>query len=271
MIGALLEAVIGGAYIGAAARPSPRGRRWPRSRTACFLAGIALFAIAVQSPLAAYDEVPWVHVTQHLVIMMVVPPLLVLGAPITLLLRTASPRARREIVAVLRDPAMKPMSGRVAGIGLGLEYYASMFLVMLTPVYKLALEHETVHVAVHAYMLTCGLLFWTGLVGRDPTGWRPTARTKSIMVTLGIPVYLALAAIVSSRDKPLGGLGSLSATHAAAWPLAVGGVTLTFAGLVLLAAQRTGARAGSRERWNARRMFAISSAMATQQAMARKR
>jgi hypothetical protein len=128
-----------------------------------------------------------------------------------------------------------------------------------------------VHVAVHAYMLTCGLLFWTGLVGRDPTGWRPSARTKSIMVTLGIPVYLALAAIVSSRDKPLGGLGSLSATHAAAWPLAVGGVTLTFAGLVLLAAQRTGARAGSRERWNARRMFAISSAMATQQAMARKR
>ena len=150
---------------------------------------------------------------QHLVIMMVVPPLLVLGAPLTLLLRTVSPRARREIVAVLHDPAMRSVSGRVAGIGLTVEYYGIMFLVMLTPLYRWSLEYEAVHVAVHAYLLTCGLLFWMPLVGRDPAGWRPAPRVKILAIALGVPAYAALALLVGARSAPLGGLGTLAATQ----------------------------------------------------------
>ena len=269
--GCLVEAATVCAYLVAAARPSPRGRRWPVSRTICFVSGITMLALVVQSPLAANDDVPWVHTAQHLVIMMVIPPLLVLGAPVTLLLRTVSPRARREIVAVLRDPAMKSVSGPVAGAGLTLEYYGTMFLVMLTPLYRLSLEHEAVHVGVHAYLLTCGLLFWMPLVGRDPAGWRPSRRVKWLVVALGVPAYVALALIVGARSEPLGGLDTLSATHTAAWVMGLGGVALTAAGLALVAAQRTATRSGPRDRWNARRMFATSRAMATQQAMHRER
>ena len=269
--GAVLELVLGGAYVVAAARPSPRGRRWPVSRTACYIGGLALFATAVQSPLAAHDEVPWVHSTQHLVIMMAVPPLMVLGAPMTLLLRTVSPKARREIVAVLRDPAMKSVSGRVAGVGLTVEYYATMLLVMLTPLYRLSLEHQAVHIGIHAYLLLCGLLFWMPLVGRDPTGWRPSLQVKLLVVAIGIPAYALLGILVGARSDPLGGIGSLPATHAAAWALGAGGIVLTITGLALIAAQDAGTRAGSRDRWNARRMFAMSKAMRTQQAIDRKR
>ena len=77
------------------------------------------------------------HGAEHLVVMMVVPPLLVLGAPLTLLLRSVSPRARKEIVGILHDPAMKKVSGPVAGIGLTLEYHGTMFLVMLTGLVRL--------------------------------------------------------------------------------------------------------------------------------------
>jgi cytochrome c oxidase assembly factor CtaG len=234
IFGLALEAGLACAYLAAAARPSPRGRRWPTARTVCFVAGLVLLAVALQSPLAAHDEVPWVHSVQHLMIMMAAPPLLVLGAPLTLLLRTVSPHARREIVAVLRDPAMKSVSGRAGSIGLTVEYYATMFIVMLTPLYKLSLEHRAVHVAVHAYLLTCGLLFWMPLVGRDPAGWRPSSQAKTAMVALGLPANLALAILVGARGEPLGGIGTLGATHAAAWAIGAGGIALTLAGLVPL-------------------------------------
>jgi cytochrome c oxidase assembly factor CtaG len=149
IIGFLLVAVLGGAYAIAASRPSPRGNRWPLARTISFLSGLALFSLAVQSPLAVYDELPWMHSAQHLVVMMVVPPLLVLGAPLTLLLRSVSPRARREIVGILHDPAMKKVSGPIAGLGLTLEYHGTMFLVMLTALYGYKLAQEWAHVELH--------------------------------------------------------------------------------------------------------------------------
>jgi cytochrome c oxidase assembly factor CtaG len=233
--GLAIEIAIGGLYLSAAARPSPRGNRWPRTRTACFLAGLALLAFALQlGPIAAHDETPWVHSLQHVMLMMVAPPLLVLGSPITLLLRTLSPQARREVVAVLRDPAMRSVTGRWGSVGLTLEYYGTMYLVVLTPLYKLSLEHQAIHVAIHAYLITCGLLFWMPLIGRDPAGWRPSPAFKQVMVGLGVPANLLLALIVGARSAPLGAVGTLSATHQAAWVLGAGGVVMTIAGLALL-------------------------------------
>lgn len=240
--GALVLSVLCGGYIWAAARPSPRGRRWPRSRTACFVAGLLLLSLATQSPLARYDELPWFHASQHLVVMMAVPPLLVLGSPVTLLLRTISPEARREVIAVLHDPALKRFGGPVAGAGLTLEYYGTMFIVMLTPVYGWTLQHEWLHVLVHGYLLLCGLLFWMPLVGRDNTGWRPEHRTKLIVVGLGVPANIALGLLVASGG-PLQGAPAVSTT-AAAWVLGAGGALLTVAGLALVASSR---RAPGRE------------------------
>lgn len=260
VIGGLLVCGLAVAYAWAASRPSPRGKRWPFARTLSFLTGLALFSLAVQSPLAVHDELAWFHSAQHLIVMMVVPPLLVLGAPITLLLRTVSPRARREIVAVLHDPAMKKVSGPVAGAGLTLEYHGTMFLVMLTGLYGLALEHEWVHVGVHAYLFACGVLFWIPLIGRDPAGFRPPYWAKVVMVASGVPTYILLGLLMRSRDET------------AAWVLGAGGVALTLAGLALVISQRAGRRAGSRDLpLRRRRMFAMSNAMNTQQAMDPKR
>ena len=145
-----------------------------------------------------------------------------------------SPRARREIVGILHDPAMKKVSGPVAGVGLTLEYHGTMFLVMLTGLYGYTLAHEWAHIAVHGYLFACGLLFWMPLIGRDPAGFRPPPWAKVAMVASGIPAYVLLGLLMSGRDQ------------AAGWVLGAGGVALTLAGLALLAAQRAGRRAGSR-------------------------
>jgi len=254
LAGALIQTVIAVAYVRAASRPSPRGNRWPMARTLSFLAGLLLFSIAVQVPWTG-DDVRWVHGAEHLAVMMVVPPLLVLGAPLTLLLRSVSPHARKEIVGILHDPAMKKFSGPVAGVGLTLEYHGTMFLVMLTGLYGYTLQHEWAHVLTHSYLFLCGLLFWMPLVGKDPAGFRPPTWAKVAMVASGVPAYVLLGLLMSGRDET------------AAWVLGAGGVALTLAGLILLAAQGVGRRAGSREPWSQRRTLAMSRAMRTQQAI----
>src|SRR3954469_7848079 len=96
LAGLALEAAVGGAYLVAARAVSRRRRPWPAQRTAAFLTGLAVMALVLQSGLAAYDDdVFWVHLVQHVVLMSVAPLLLVLGAPVTLTLNLlAAPHAR---------------------------------------------------------------------------------------------------------------------------------------------------------------------------------
>jgi putative membrane protein len=225
-------------YLAAARRRSPRGTRWPVQRTASFVLGVLLVAIAIQSGFADYDDsVLWVHVVQHLVLMMAAPPLLVFGAPVTLILRTLSPQRRRGFASVLQDPAMKIVDSRMAGAFVTVDYYGTMFVYLLTPLYRLSLEHPAVHYAVHVYFLICGLLFWLPLAGIDPTRWRPAYRTKLLVLALGVPAYLAL-----SLTLLLGGAisryNTVADTHLGGWALLAGGAVLSVAGLAVVASHR---------------------------------
>src|SRR5438477_12382631 len=65
-------------------------RPWPAWRTASFLGGLAVIVIATQSGIGSYDDVLfWDHMVQHLLLLMVAPPLLVVGQPATLLLHAS--------------------------------------------------------------------------------------------------------------------------------------------------------------------------------------
>ena len=221
-------------YAIAAARPSPRGRRWPPPRTVCFVAGCATLVAAFGSPLAAYESKPAVHVVQHMLLMMGAPPLLALGAPITLLLRSISPPARRALVGELRDTPLRLLSSRHAAPLLALDYYLSMYLYQLTPVRTFSEQHSLAHAGVHAYFLICGAAFWWPVAASDPTRLRLSGSTRLAMVAAGIPAFAALGLIELARGDPATG-----------WGYAAAGVALTAAGLVLLA-------------WQARQSAAVS-------------
>ena len=144
-------------YLLAAARPSPRGRRWPRHRTACFLAGLLVLLLAYGSGIAVHEDEPVNHVVQHLLVMMAAPPLLLFGAPMTLLLRSLPTRRRRSVVGFLGDPSLRLLSGRLAPLLLLLDYYVTMFIYQLTPVRTFTEEHEWAHVATTRYPENAGV------------------------------------------------------------------------------------------------------------------
>ena len=82
-----------------------RGDRWPLGRTLSFVvAGMGALFFATSSGLGAYDTTLLsVHMVQHMVLSMVVPLFLALGAPVTLMLRTLPPRPRRWLLALLHS------------------------------------------------------------------------------------------------------------------------------------------------------------------------
>ena len=206
-VGLALEAAVAYLYVRAARRPSPRGKTWPRRRTAAFVSGLGVIAVSLQSGLAAFDDTFWVHNLQHVLLMMVAPPLLALGAPITLALRSTAGAGRRRLVGVLHDPSVRSMMTRPTV--LLLDYNLTMAVYLLTPLYRLSLEHVWLHVLTHSYFILCGLLFWLPVAGLDPVPGRLALRRRLALAAAAIPINAAIALAAYERLAPASGALSL--------------------------------------------------------------
>ncbi|MEH1166323.1 cytochrome c oxidase assembly protein [Micromonospora sp. CPCC 205539] len=158
--------LLAGGYLLAAVRDQ---RGWDHRRTAAWLAGCALLAIAI-GPLAASAHDPRGHMAQHVLLGMVAPLGLVLGAPVTLLLRIAPPPTRRMVGRLLR---VRPLHLLAHPVTAGLLSTGGLALVLLTPVYAAAERQPSLHHALHLHYLAAGYLFAWSLVGPDPAPRRP--------------------------------------------------------------------------------------------------
>src|SRR6266511_2602723 len=118
-------------------RCSP-GQRWPAQRTACFLSGLGMIALALQSPIERYDTALFsVHASQHLLLAMLAAPLLAMGAPITMLLMTTSPPVRKRIVRVVHS-----LPVRVIGYPLiaWVLFTMTLYALYFSPLFELSLR-----------------------------------------------------------------------------------------------------------------------------------
>lgn len=175
------------------AQAHPR-TRVPRWREWCWYAGLVVLFVALASPIAAYDTTLFsAHMVQHLLLAMVAPPLLALGAPITLVLRVASPATRqRLILPFLHSRPVRLFSFPVLT---WLLFAGVMWATHFSQLYDAALESEPVHVLEHGLLLFVGLLFWWPVVGADPSPWRLPHPARVAYLFLGMPQssFLGLA------------------------------------------------------------------------------
>jgi putative membrane protein len=195
----LLAAVI--AYLQARRRLVAGGVAWPTRRTAYFLSGIGALALALLSPIQAYDTALFsVHVVQHMLLTMVAAPLLALGAPITLALRVAKGRTRRRMVRVLHSPPLRVIGHPlVAWVLFTLSLYGLYF----SPLFDLSLRQPLVHDLVHLHFLAAGLLFWWPVVGLDPSRWRLPHIARLGFVFLMVPFHAFLGVAIMNSGRVL--------------------------------------------------------------------
>jgi cytochrome c oxidase assembly factor CtaG len=157
----------------------------PRWRTIAFMGGLLAIVVALNSPIERYEGVLFsVHMVQHMLLMMVAAPLLLLGAPATLALRAASPQVRRWLLRVLHSRVMAavsfPLLGWVAFAAVNWGWHFS-------PLYDQALENDALHYVEHATFVAAALLFWWPIVGADPSRWRLPHPVRLFYLFLAMP------------------------------------------------------------------------------------
>jgi cytochrome c oxidase assembly factor CtaG len=171
------------------------GWRWPRWQTACFLTGIALLALVYLGPIGAWEHTFfWVHMTQHLVVMMAAAPLLVLGAPVSLAFYAGGAAHRRHVARILRTPAVRIATNPVltwllfAGVLLGAHF---------TPFYDWALGDHGVMVTVERPMfLVAALLYYLPLIGTNLLPQRPPHGVRLLSLALMMIPEATIGAVI---------------------------------------------------------------------------
>jgi putative membrane protein len=196
--------VTAGLYLYGVHRLHLRGDRWPVSRTLLFLVpGLGTIAVATMSGLAAYDDtVLSVHMIQHMVLSMLAPIFLALGAPVTLALRTLPARPRRALVAVLHSRVAKVLSFPLVAYGL---FVATPFILYFTGLYRLTLENAALHELVHVHFIAVGCLFFWPLVGLDPLPGRWPYPGRALLMVLSTPFHAVLGLTIMQGSELLGG------------------------------------------------------------------
>lgn len=190
-----------------------RGRRWPARRTLSFLLGLLTIEIAVQSPVATFTGSYFqAHVVQHLLLMIVAPPLLALGAPSTLLLQTAPRRTKVRWLAVLRS---RPFAVLTHPVTVWALYFGVMFWFFLTSVINVAMHDMALMDLFNVLFFFGGTLYWWPMVGIDPiVHWKMGygARMANILVGAAPETFLGIA--ILSQKSPIASMYSLASTHA---------------------------------------------------------
>lgn len=222
-------------YGGAVLRLRRRGVHWSPARTTAFIAGIVVLCVAVVSGLASYDdEVFVIHIIQHLLLMMVAPPLLALGSPVTLAIQAAKRPLQGRLVRLVHHPVVRVLATPLFS---GVLYYVSMYAFLLTPFYRYSLQHPLVHDASHLAMLAVGCLFWWPMVGIDPLTHRPTLAMRLIWIFAGMPFEVFLGVAIMNFAKPIAPEHTLADTHAGGAVFWVVSMLITLAAAVIILAQ----------------------------------
>jgi putative membrane protein len=197
-----LLVLVAALYLWGVVRLARRGVRWGPGRSAAFLlGGLGTVAVATLSGLAAYDTVLLsTHMVQHMLLGMVAPIFLALGAPVTLLLRSLPPGGRRRTVRALHSrPArllVNPLTGFVV-------FVASPVALYFTSWYPATLESETQHAVMHTHFLLAGCLFLWPVLGVDPLPVRLPHLARMGLVFAALPFHAFLGLAIMTGDEPL--------------------------------------------------------------------
>ncbi len=180
--------------------------RFPRWRAVCFAGGLLTIFVSIASPLDAFASFLLLsHMAQHLLLTMIAPPLIWLGAPQLPLLRGLP---RRFVVTVITPFILWPVMKKLVH---GLTHPAvcwSLFVISnvvwhIPALYELALRSRGWHEVEHASFLGTALFYWWPVIQPWPSRSRWPRWTMIPYLLLADLQNTALAAYLSFQDRVL--------------------------------------------------------------------
>ena len=193
-----------GLYLVAVLRLRSRGDSWPALRTAGWVLGWAIFVWATSGAPGVYGQVLFsVHMLMHMTVSMSAPILLVLAAPVTLALRTLTPRPddtlgpRELLLGLVHSRYLAVLGNPIVAAGV---FFGSLVVFYFSPLFELSLRTHTGHVLMTAHFLLVGYLFAWVLVGVDPgpKRWPPSLRLVILFVTISFHAFFGVALTTGS-------------------------------------------------------------------------
>ncbi|MFF2410441.1 cytochrome c oxidase assembly protein [Streptomyces sp. NPDC058092] len=196
-----------GLYGYAVLRLRRRGDGWPAGRIVFFVVGVLSIALVMCTKLNDYGMVMFsVHMVQHMVISMLSPILLLLGAPVTLALRALPVAGRgrtgpRELLLMLlHSRYMKIITHPVFTIPL---FIASLYALYFTPLFDFLMGSKTGHIAMMVHFLAVGLVFFWPIMGVDPGPHRPGYVMRMLELFAGMPFHAFFGIALMMATTPM--------------------------------------------------------------------
>ncbi|NJC73582.1 bifunctional copper resistance protein CopD/cytochrome c oxidase assembly protein [Planosporangium thailandense] len=192
--------VTAGAYLAGVWRLRRRGDAWPVERTACWLGGVAVLGAATLLGFGRYAYILFsVHMAQHMVLAMVVPVLLVLGAPATLALRALRPspdpavRGPREwLLVALHSRLTRLLTHPVVALAI---VVVSLYALYFSNLFVVLMRTHLGHLVMLTHFVVTGYLFFWVVVGIDP-GRRRVPHHALILVHFASMTFHAFFGVV---------------------------------------------------------------------------
>ena len=206
MLGLLIFAVA--IYIKGVIILSRRGDKWPVGRTIAFALGISAIDFATSGGLGVYSRFAFSnHMLSHMVLGMIAPIGIVLGAPITLALRTL-PIGRNEqergirgsFIALLHSKLSKIYTHPVVALAI---FNGSLFALYFTPLFGNLMQGHSGHFFMSIHFLLSGILFFQVLIGVDPMPRKVPHIVKMIIIFAAMSIHAFFSISVMSASTLL--------------------------------------------------------------------
>ncbi|MEY5023704.1 MAG: hypothetical protein RL569_617 [Actinomycetota bacterium] len=183
-----------------------RGDKWPVARTLSWVTGMLVLLYVTNGAPNAYQEYLFsVHMVGHMMLSMLVPVLLVPGAPVTLLSRAQAPRAdgskglREWVLWAVHTPYAWFISHPLFA---GLNFALSLVMFYYTPLFRWATEQHLGHQWMIVHFLITGYLFVQSLMGVDPQPHKPAFPVK-LMLLIGTMAFHAFFGLGLMNEQSL--------------------------------------------------------------------
>ena len=212
-------------------------------RTLSFFTGLAVIVLALNSPIDYYaDSLFWIHMVQHILLLTVAPPLILLGHPWPRMWRALPLRTRTSVGRTIAGSGFTaPLRALARPLPAWILFNVTVVAWHIPAAYNATLTSNVIHQTEHAMFFFCGLLFWAWVVDpgplRPPLSW-PT-RCVYVAGAMVVGWVLAIALVVVQHPiyphyadlvHRVGGLSALSDQQVAGgvmWVLGSAAYTVT--------------------------------------------